>query len=107
MWDLLSKIVIAVLTTITISVIGYCVTKFKAVNKKQNAIEKGVQALLRDRIIQIYNHYNKEKYIPIYSRENISNLHNEYKALGGNGTVDGLVSSLMLLPTDRDYDADD
>jgi len=67
---------------------------------KQEAIHEGVKALLYDRIVQLYNHYNGKKHIPIYARQNASNLHKEYKALGGNGVVDGLMKHLMNLPTE-------
>lgn len=69
--------------------------------KRQDAIGLGVQALLRDRIIQIYNHYAEAGYLPIYARENIEALYKQYHALGGNGTITELIEKLHDLPTEK------
>jgi hypothetical protein len=68
--------------------------------KEQEAIKMGMQALLRDRIIQSYNHYLEKGFCPIYARDNIQNLYNQYHNLGGNGTVTKLVEKLSELPTE-------
>lgn len=65
---------------------------------KQSAVEKGVQALLRSEIIRMYNKYSELGRFPIYERENLEHLYAEYKALGGNGVVEGLVGDLNELP---------
>lgn len=67
--------------------------------KEQECVKLGVQALLRDRIVQSYNHYLEKDYCPIYARENVDELYEQYHALGGNGTVTGLVEKLKELPT--------
>lgn len=64
------------------------------------AIDKGLLALLRYRIIDQYNHYMEQKYIPIYGIENIMSMYGAYHALGGNGTITALVKTLRELPTD-------
>lgn len=69
--------------------------------EEQDAIKLGIQALLRDRIIQAYNHYMDKGYCPIYARDNILKLYEQYHNLGGNGTVTGLMDSLMELPTEK------
>jgi len=79
---------------------GCLVKKYKSMMKRQHAIELGTQALLRAQIIHIYNKYMEREYLPIYERENIEELHKQYKNLGGNGTVDSLMEKLFDLPTD-------
>lgn len=69
--------------------------------EEQDAIKLGIQALLRDRIIQAYNHYMDKGFCPIYARDNILKLYEQYHNLGGNGTVTGLMDSLMELPTEK------
>jgi hypothetical protein len=64
------------------------------------AIKLGMQALLRDRIIQLYTKYSDRGYFPIYERENIQELSKQYFALGGNGVVHGLLEKLEALPTE-------
>lgn len=67
---------------------------------RQVALEVGIQSLLRDRIIQMYNHYKEKAFCPIYAKENVEKLYSSYHGLGGNGTVKELVEEMMGMPTD-------
>lgn len=69
--------------------------------KEQDAIKQGIVALLRDRIIQAYNHYMDKGYCPIYAQDNLHMLYEQYHSLGGNGTVTNLVGELKKLPTEK------
>ena len=64
---------------------------------RQRATELGIQALLRDRIIQAYYHYSERGWITLHGLENVEALYKEYHALGGNGTVTKLVEDLREL----------
>lgn len=64
------------------------------------AVDNGVLALLRDRIIERYNHYMEQGYIPIYGLENVLSMYEAYHALGGNGTVTKLIEVLRELSTE-------
>ena len=68
--------------------------------REQDAIKLGIQALLRDRIVQCYNHYQEKGFCPIYAMDNITALYTQYHALGGNGTVTELVERLKDMPTE-------
>ena len=62
------------------------------------ALFGGVRALLRDRIIQAYNHYVDKGCCPIYGLENVERMYKAYHVLRGNGTVTRLVEELKQLP---------
>ena len=64
---------------------------------RQQATERGIRALLRDRIVQAYYHNTKRGWITLHSLENVEALYQEYHALGGNGTVTKLVEDLREL----------
>lgn len=64
-------------------------------------IKLGMQALLRDRIIQAYNKYMAEQEIPIYGLDNVEQMYTQYHALGGNGTITKLMDDLRELPTKK------
>lgn len=66
------------------------------------ALFSGVRALLRDRIIQAYNHYIDKGCCPIYGLENVERMYKAYHVLRGNGTVTQLVAELKTLP--RNYE---
>ncbi len=68
-------------------------------NKRQDAIQTGLQALLRDRIIQVYNHYvTEKKWIPIYAKDSIVSCYESYENLGANGVIDDLMAEIKALP---------
>lgn len=71
-------------------------TNYKTENE---ALKLGVQALLRDRIIQLHDHYMDKGYMPIHAKNNLENLHNNYADLGANGVIDAIYREAMELPT--------
>ena len=73
----------------------------KEIEAKTIAVQLGVQALLRDRLIQSYNYYMDKGYAPIYARENFENMWQQYHDLGQNGVMDGLRRRFHELPDDR------
>lgn len=75
--------------------VGYLYVKVKAVMT-------GVQALLRDRIIQAYNHYQDKGYCPIYGKENVKRMYEAYHGLGGNDVATRLKDELMEMQTEPD-----
>lgn len=66
--------------------------------KKNQALQDGMQALLRDRIIQSYNHYHDKGYCPIYGKENIKRMYDAYHVLGGNDVATGLKDKALAMP---------
>lgn len=72
----------------------------KKVRGKNNSLEDGVRAILRDRIVQAYNHNVHDRgYCPIYEKENVTDMYDQYHNLGGNGTITKLYKEMMDLPT--------
>ena len=58
---------------------------------RQTAIESGMQAILRDRILTSYYHYHEKGKITLHGLENVETLYRSYHDLGGNGTMTHLV----------------
>lgn len=92
-WSIISTII----TVVAVPAIGYLWKKHKETDKRQTALELGVQALLRDRIVQAYYHYTERDWITLHGLENVNAMYEQYHALGGNGTVTTLVSALREL----------
>ena len=82
------------------AVFTYMVSVIQKSKRESNAQRIGMRAILRDRIIQSYNHYIEKGFCPIYARENVSNMYEAYHNLGGNGTVTSLYHKLQELPTE-------
>ena len=66
---------------------------------KDKAVAQGVEALLRDRIIDCYNKYEKKGICPIYAKENVKRLYAPYHELGGNDVATELVEQLLGMPS--------
>lgn len=83
---------------LVITFLGYLLKKIKKVQNKEQSIERGVQALLRNELIRRYREYEVKGEITILDKENIEHLFNEYKNLGGNGTVAQMYEEMLNLP---------
>ena len=79
--------------------IGFLSSKVKKNKAKEQAIEEGVQALLRNELVREYREYKAKGELSILDKENIESMFRQYKNLGGNGTVEQLITELMQLPT--------
>ena len=67
--------------------------------RKNDATQSGVQALMRNAIVAAYERGDERGFVPIYDRENIDHLYNEYRNLGGNGVIQNLIDKINSLPT--------
>jgi hypothetical protein len=63
------------------------------------AVKKGVQALLRDRLLQAFNHYLARGYITAGERDNIDNMYVQYEALGPNNVISDIYNQVRALPS--------
>ena len=84
-----------ILGTIATSIISI----IKKDRSKDKAIENAVQALLRNELIRRYREYKVKGEMTILDKENIEHMFEEYKNLGGNGTVKELMEELLEVPT--------
>ena len=92
-WSIISTII----AVVAVPAIDYLYKKYKQADARQKTVELGVQALLRDRIVQSYYHYEERGWITLHGLENVNAMYKEYHALGGNGTVTSLVNSIREL----------
>lgn len=69
------------------------------------AMKLGMQAILRNDIIDVYNKCvsrDPKPYIRLYEISNVEAMYTQYHALGGNGTVTNLYNDLLALPTEKE-----
>lgn len=103
MQEITSIVISYLIPTILGGVIGWLTTKVqKAKNAediKQAALEEGVKALLKNELVRRYREYELKGELSILDKEAIEEMFNQYKNLGGNGTVKKLFDELMELPT--------
>lgn len=90
-------------STVLAFVIGvlltYFSTRWSKIFKKIDALEYGVQALLRDRMCGMRRYYtDKQKPIPQQEVDSFEQLYEAYKKLGGNGYVDNIRDEIGKMP---------
>lgn len=83
-------------------ILGAFYKKLKASEDKTTAVCLGVQALLRDRLLQTYDKYTAEGYAPTYARENFENMWQQYHSLGANGVMNDYHKKFMDLPNKKE-----
>ena len=83
--------------------LGYrrVMTHQKEDRERNNALSAGVQALLRDRIIQAYNLHSEKGYCPIYAKDNVRRLFTPYSELEHDTVITELVGKLLQMPTEK------
>lgn len=86
---------------ILVSIWTYFSIKVKHMRERTEALQLGVQALLRDRLIHDYNKYMDQGYAPIYAKDNFENMWRQYHNLGQNGVMDEIHETFKNLPTER------
>ena len=64
-------------------------------------ISKGVQALLRDRLVQGYKHARDVGFADENDRANLENVYVQYHNLGANGVMDDLRAKFLALPVEK------
>lgn len=70
----------------------------EVLEKQSKAIMAGVQAILRDRLLQGYRHYLDKGYADYDDRLNMENIWKQYHTLGANGAMDDLRKQFRQLP---------
>ena len=69
-------------------------------NEEANArVESQNKALLRDRLLQAFNHYLARGYITAGERDNVDNMYVQYEVLGPNNVISDIYNQVRALPS--------
>ena len=96
--EIILKFIGASVGFITTGFLGYLVAKLKDYKKRDISQEEALKCLLRSNITSKYYVYNELKEIPLYEKENINYMYEQYKSMNGNSYVGGLVEEINKLP---------
>lgn len=99
--EIILKVILTVVGFITTGVLGYLVAKVKDYKKRDTNQEEALKCLLRSNITSKYYVYNEMGNIPIYEKENIDYMFEQYKLMGGNSYVERIVKEINDLPIKR------
>ena len=100
MADFVARYFVEFLCGIVVAILSYFMKRILGKIKRLELVENGMQALLKDRIIQAYNKCVDRGCCPIYELDNIEKLYVSYHELGGNGTITELMKKVRTMPTE-------
>jgi hypothetical protein len=80
------------------SLLAGLVTFIKIQLATNKAIKLGVQAVLRDRLLQAYEFYADRGFANYDEKSNVRNMYEQYEALGQNGIMEQKHDEFVRLP---------
>ena len=80
------------------AIVSLFIASVKYMYRAITAVKGGMQAILRDEIIDLYNKCHDSDCVKIYELENMEHLYKNYVALGGNGAIKELYKDFKTLP---------
>ena len=81
------------------SILTYFTTRWSKTLQKINKLEFGVQALLRDRMLQMFSYYKeKGKKVPLRERESFECMYKAYTDNEGNSFMPDVREEFLELP---------
>lgn len=96
--EIILKFIGASVSFITTGFLGYLVARLKDYKKRDKSQEEALKCLLRSNITSKYYVYNEMGSIPVYEKENINYMYEQYKLMNGNSYVGRLVEKINDLP---------
>ena len=90
------------LTTLT-AIVGVLARQVVKMGVQYKASQRGTKALLANEITKAHNFYMKQRRCHVNEKRVVMDMHQEYKALGGNGILNKLINDILNLP-EYDYD---
>lgn len=98
MYDAFIKWLVPFLCGGVITLSGMLVAQVKKNKSRQDAVELGLQSLLRAEIIRQHEKWEEKRYCPIYAKEALKRTYDSYHLLGGNDVATKLYKDTLDLP---------
>ena len=92
------SVITLIITRVITKRLNAAESKADEAQRRSDAIALGIQALLRDRLLQGYRHYQEKGWADYEDRANLENVWRQYHALGGNGDMNDLRNTFRHLP---------
>ena len=100
------KILLQIISIVLSLVVGWLTASVKSIHARQaeergrqRALEEGVQALLKNKLVEIYDIYKDFDEVPADTLESMDAIYKAYHGLGGNGTGTRLHQAIMSKKT--------
>jgi uncharacterized protein YneF (UPF0154 family) len=95
--EIILKVVLTIVSCIVTGSFGFLVGKIKSYKQRDNTQEEALKCLLRSSITSKYYVYSELKSIPLYEKENLNYMYEQYKAMGGNSYINEIMEEINKL----------
>ena len=99
--EIIMKVVLTFVGFVVTGTLGYLTAKVKEYHKKDHNQEEALKCLLRSAITSKYYVYNELKEIPVYEKENLIYMYEQYKLMGGNSYIENIMKDIATLPVKK------
>lgn len=96
--EIIMKVILTIVGFIVTGLLGYLTAKVKLYKQKDKTQEEALKCLLRSTITSKYYVYSELGAIPVYEKENLMYMYEQYKVMGGNSYISNLMQGLKELP---------
>lgn len=96
--EIILKVVLTIVGIIVTGLSGYLTATIKNYKKKENTQEEALKCLLRSAITSKYYVYSELKSIPLYEKENLNYMNEQYIKMGGNSYISKIMEEINQLP---------
>lgn len=79
-------------------IFGYVIKRIRKNDAETTAVKCGIQALLRDRLYNLYRVCDDKGSATLSERDNFENMYKQYHGLGVNGVMDDIRDKFLNLP---------
>ena len=86
------------LTTVTAGLVAYIKRMVTGLKNTFVTLQESQRAMIRDILVQKHDHFMEKGSISKFYLSSVENLYKNYKALGGNGFVEGLMEEIRKIP---------
>ena len=97
----MEEVLTTVASCLASALLGYLIRWATARYADQNHVKLGIQALLRDRMLQKWDYCRNRGYAPISDKGSFEAMHASYAGLGSNGVMDKVYNDFMSLPEEK------
>lgn len=99
--EIITKVILTAVGFIVTGLLGYLTAKVKLYRQKDKIQEEALKCLLRSAITSKYYVYSEMGCIPVYEKENIIYMYEQYKIMGGNSYINNIMKEINKLPTKK------
>lgn len=96
--EIILKIVLTVVGIVVTGIAGYLTATLKNYKKRENTQQEALKCLLRSAITSKYYVYNELGSIPLYEKENLNYMNEQYIKMGGNSYIAKIMEEINKLP---------